>query len=435
MILPTIDNFTPIQQKTRRSDRFFDPSRVPTSSNAWTLVQNVIKQIENYEAYCQKRQRKRRAADQATFEATVTALVCDLAHVALTGHTAGVAVPRSNQILGSRSCYSHTALNKKLPDILDTLSRPELDFLVQVRGSANPFGRGQQTLVFPSERLREHLQHHQVRLNDISGYKERPTIVLKAIKEDHRSKGLYKEYEETETVRRYRHQVETINQWLAEADIDFDDTVLKTSRAIDINERHLRRIFTRGSFESGARLFGGFWQELKKEERLRGLTIEGEPVTCLDYGQIGPRLLYGLERAYPLTEDLYSIPGLEWCREGIKKLMNALLFSDGVPSRKPQGTAKKLPKHQSVQELTEVLRHAHPAIAHHFGTQVGHHVQFLESEILVEVLLRLRDQGVIALPIHDAFVVSWSKKDLVRNVMMEVFEEMTSIEAIITEEE
>jgi hypothetical protein len=31
-------------------------------------------------------------------------------------------------------------------------------------------------------------------------------------------------------------------------------------------------------------------------------------------------------------------------------------------------------------------------------------------------------------------VVPWSKKDLVRNVMMEVFEEMTTIRAIITEE-
>jgi hypothetical protein len=274
-----------------------------------------------------------------------------------------------------------------------------------------------------------------VRLKDISGYKERPTLVLKAIKENHRSKGRYEEYEETETVRRYRHQVETINEWLGEADIDFDDTVLNTSRPIDIYDRHLRRIFTRGSFECGGRLFGGFWQKLKQQEHLRGLTIQGEPVTCLDYGQMGPRLLYGLERVHPFMDDLYLIPGLELWREGSKKLMNALLFSDGVPSRKPQGTARKLPKHQSVQDLTEVIRQAHPAIAHHLGTHVGHHLQFFESEILVEVLLRLKDQGVVALPIHDALVVSWSKKDLVRNIMMEVFEEMTTIKAIITEEE
>jgi hypothetical protein len=136
------------------------------------------------------------------------------------------------------------------------LSSAELNFLEQTKGRSNPFGRGQQTLVFPSERLQEHLQHHQVRLRDISGHKARPTIVLKAIKEDHRSKGLYKEYEETETVRRYRHQVEAINDWIAEADIDFDDTVLKTTRPINIHDRHLRRIFTRGSFESGGRLFG-----------------------------------------------------------------------------------------------------------------------------------------------------------------------------------
>ena len=51
-----------------------------------------------------------------------------------------------------------------------------------------------------------------------------------------------------------------INQWIKEADLNYLMPI-NSKTDVDLGERRLRRYFTRGSFESGGRLFGGFWQE------------------------------------------------------------------------------------------------------------------------------------------------------------------------------
>jgi hypothetical protein len=67
----------------------------------------------------------------------------------------------------------------------------------------------------------------------------------------------------------------------------------------DTNARQLRRYFSRGSFQSGGRLFGGFWQNLGRQSRLRGLRINGEPVISLDYSQFNPLLAYSISSHKP----------------------------------------------------------------------------------------------------------------------------------------
>ena len=61
-------------------DRPFNPWRVPKTAAAKALVGDVINQVQHYETHRKLRQRKRKVADQVTFEAAVGALVCDLVH-------------------------------------------------------------------------------------------------------------------------------------------------------------------------------------------------------------------------------------------------------------------------------------------------------------------------------------------------------------------
>ncbi len=104
---------------------------------------------------------------------------------------------------------------------------------------------------------------------------------------------------------------------------------------MDIRTRQLRRQFTLGRFDSGGRLFGGFWENLPKPVRLKGIRIDGEQVIGLDYSQLNPLLAYHLAEAEPPAGDAYMLPGLEKCRYGVKKVFNAMLFKHPV---------KKLPK-------------------------------------------------------------------------------------------
>jgi hypothetical protein len=47
---------------------------------------------------------------------------------------------------------------------------------------------------------------------------------------------------------------------------------------------------------------------------------------------------------------------------------------------------------------------------------------------MVNVLLRLREDNIVALPVHDAIVVPCSAKARVMEVMRSVFEELVGVE-------
>jgi hypothetical protein len=201
-----------------------------------------------------------------------------------------------------------------------------------------------------------------------------------------------------------------------------------------LGERRLRRVFTQSSFRSGGRLFGGPWQRMKKEQRLESLRINEERVIELEFGQMAPRMLYGMVGVTPPMADAYLVPGFgdpQGFRDGFKKLFSSLPFAEKPLERKPQGTKELLPK-EPVQVLVQRLQDHHPQIAHFFGSGRGHELQFRESEIMVEILLRLQAKDIVALPVHDAVIVPSYAEEVTRKVMSEVFLEKVGLEAITT---
>ena len=81
-------------------DRPFNPWRCPVSESAKLLVAEVTREVQNLESYYKERGnplgrlRARKENDQRIFEATVSAIVCDLCHHQLTGHEGRVFVTR-----------------------------------------------------------------------------------------------------------------------------------------------------------------------------------------------------------------------------------------------------------------------------------------------------------------------------------------------------
>jgi hypothetical protein len=414
-------------------DRPFNAWRIPKAENAKAMVQDVIGQVQVYEQYYGVRKRRRKNTDQQAFEATVSALICDIVHNYLTGRDGGVFVTRSNQVLGQRSRYRPLAYGKCLPTIIDRLAKPEMAFLKQEVGSKNPFAGDRRTVIHCGKRLISRIVDHGLGLDDLGRSKGEEVIILKRVKDeaDYWDDGGFEEYEDTPVTYEYRAEVETINHWLMEADIAFDEAVLKRHKIVDTNERRLRRIFTRGRFDSGGRLFGGFWQDLTKKERHERLIIDGEQAVELDYGQMTPRILYGLARSIPLAHDLYVIPGFEFHRRGVKKVMNAMMFASKRLFRMPQGVRLEFSLEHRMDEVMRGIEAAHPALKDYFFTGIGHHAQFLESQIIVDVLLALRQSNIVGLPIHDAVMVPASKTGEVRDIMLSIFHYHTGIDGLV----
>lgn len=420
------------------NDRFFNAWRSPLSPNARRFVDALAEAVQAYERVHSLRERKRRRADQETFMATVEALGMDLAHYVLTGDQRRLVIPRSKRLLTRADPGKAPAFNKTLPDVLDRLARAQTGFITQTDGQWNRNGEHQRTSIAPTDRFRDLLTWHEVDLGDIGQNLSQPSIILKGWKDMHGIAPLLPVPNTTETAA-IRVEMERINAWIAGAELEFDEAALERETFVDTNQRFLRRVFTRGSLTSGGRMFGGFWMDLTKEERRKGLTINGEPVVALDYAQMGPRILYGLAKAGPPSGDLYNIPGISDLpggnyREGIKKVMSALTFATEPLMRKPKGSKHLLPKHLNIREIVTLMKRAHPAIAHMLETDIGHHVQFVESKIVTGILSELAQTGETALPVHDCLLTTSSEASQVKSTMAQHFYFALGIDIHVSEE-
>lgn len=424
------------RQEQPTHDRPFNPFRSPRSEKVRTIVADVLKQVQSFERAKNLRQRKRRSDDQATFEQTVAAVVCDLAHRAITRPDGWVSVPLSNQFLGRASRYRAPAMSKALPDILARMSAPEMAFVEMQVGYQGFFGPSRRTVLHAGPRLLSRIAEHGIGLEDLGVSPDQEVIRLKRERADFWDEGGLVEYEDTDQTRQYRAEMTEINDWLVSADIQFDpDAAPKAKEVVDDTERRLCRYFTRGSFESGGRLFGGFWQSMPKWQRRKGLLISGEEVATLDFGQMAPRIFYGMVGSEITIPDAYRIPGLEGHRAGVKKLLNAMLFAEAPLSRFPKETRNLFPARMSVAQVVAELEEAHAPIRHLFFTGIGHRAQFVESEILVDVLLELKRREIVGLPVHDAVIVGRSDIAETTSVMQEVFKHHTGLDGLVSEED
>ncbi len=414
-------------------DAWFDPWRRPGSSKAKEIVADVQRQMENYETYFALRKRRRRPADQEIFQESVAAVVCNLVYRELTVPGGNLAVSLSNQLLGRAGRYGSPVMSKVFPDLLERMSSPEMAWLKLKKGQLGYFRTGRVTTIKAAGRLLQRMNDFGIQFEDLKRINGDEVIILKRSKDDAGHSGDYLEYAETVRTRAYRQEVQRINEWLERADIDFDE-IAAPDKNVDPSERRLRRYFNNGSFEEGGRLFGGFWQSLKKQERHEGIQIGSEKVVTLDYAQMAPRILYGMVGQQPPETDCYRIPGLEFHRDGVKKLFAAAMFSDSTLSRAPQGTRRLLPNGMSVGHMVNLIKAHHRPIAHLLFTGIGFQEMYRESEILVDALIALIDQCVVALPIHDALVVPSSNLALVRDTMLNVFRENTGVEGLVSVE-
>ncbi|WP_217352545.1 hypothetical protein, partial [Ruegeria sp. HKCCC1038] len=253
-----------------------------------------------------------------------------------------------------------------------------------------------QTVIQPTARFNKLVGQLGILRTDILMTPWREPLVLKHRKDSQWDASRYVEYDETQETLCLRAGVDKINDWLRSAELSLE--MQNDLQSVDLSDRCLRRIFTCNSFCSGGRLFGGFWQPMKKSDRFSSIKINGESIAEVDFGQIMPRLVYSIRGISPKMSDLYAIPGFENYRPGIKKFMSSMLFAEVPIRRMPRGLRELFPPSVSAAEVTKAIQSAHPDIGHMFGTGIGHRCQYLESEILVSVLNRLMMLGLTALP-------------------------------------
>lgn len=231
--------------------------------------------------------------------------------------------------------------------------------------------------------------------------------------------GAMIDYEDTPASRLMREEVRAFNRFIAAADIrlegDTEPRPFKPFRRIFATSRAVR-------FDLHGRLYGGqvggWHQGLPREERHR-IRINDEPVADLDYSNMHVRLAYAETGAAPPEGDLYAIPGLEAQRDGVKAAMSAMISRDGELKRLPPKIRQLFPPAWNGMKVAAAIKAHHPGIAHLFGKDKGVAYMFIDSQILMAVLLRLMRENIPALPMHDGIMVQQSARHRVKIIMEE----------------
>ena len=419
--------------------RAFNPFLCAKTDKLMTLIAEVQTQMSGYEAYYGTRKRARRPADQVTYDRTVEAILCDLCAVEFEPNNDSIHLPLSNKVLRSKSRYKGTALGKTLPDILDVMSAPEMDFVVLEKGHSTfkivdddlnvAFAGGRQTILKAGPKLLSRIERFGITRDDMGHAPEEEVLVLRTPKRHANSIAEYQEYEDDEATLALRQQITDINDWLDTADITC------SLPQVDQAHRRLRRIFNNSNFAQGGRLYGGFWQAMPSDERQEHILIEGDWCVELDYGQMSLAILYGLTGAKPPEGDLYdlSTQGIPTdYRKGIKTVIQALINSSKVPTKMPKGVRKLIPSRYTIKDILEAVARKHPAIYPQMTSGIGMQLFRKESDILVDVLETLWSEGIVALPVHDAVIVMDEHHLQATKIMKEVFEGHTGITPEVT---
>lgn len=336
-------------------------------------------------------------------------LVANLLMVTLSpAQYAGVAVPLRNGKLTRYDRKDFTADVLRL--VIEQAKKADL---VSVEEAVF---KERRTVVAPTSRFWQLVNRHGASLADIHHMEGRETIELWAgsRRSGHKTPVDYVDCQKADTM---RAQMAEINRILNNADILLNGR--QTGPVHLVRKFRIEGTEDAPTFDRHGRLYGGFWEDLPKEQR-HFLTIDGEPVVDLDFASMFIQLAYCLQGLQPPSGDLYAIPGLEEHRKAVKSLMVSLFFRNAEARRLPAGSKEALPLGWSMERLKAAAAALHPAIAHLFDTNVGFELMALESEILVDILIELASKGVAALPMHDGIMVAANHKEMAVETMRNV---------------
>jgi len=239
-----------------------------------------------------------------------------------------------------------------------------------------------------------------------------------------RDRGGLVHYEDTPETRQMRLEIEAINSEMSKLAVDLVATdARKEGQHWIVGGTYVvptppmgRRIFSRGSFEKGGRLYG-WWQGLPSHYRA-ALTIDGEPVLEPDFGQFHAAIIYGV-RGIRLTGDAYDTA--EFPRTHGK-----LAFNIALNAANERSAVSAIAHHLNLNRsrafhLLRVIKRKHKPVADAFCRDVGLSLMRTDSEITLDAVKDCQAQGFGVLPIHDSLLVASRHAGKTAEAMIKAF--------------
>jgi len=220
-----------------------------------------------------------------------------------------------------------------------------------------------------------------------------------------------------------------------------EETLMNTSETNSVfmsftnsikHQFYLYRIFNKRGGKGKEALFGkggrfyASGQNMPKSER-KNICINGEYTTELDFSNLHPRMLAAKEGIeFPANHDTYTgekMLEMDPNRENHKEMVNALLSCSKPQQMKRVLYGKGYNKQTAEAYIQAVLEH-NPWLSNHIGKDVGVLLQNVDAKMSEKIMVRFIKQTSSAiLPIHDSYIVQEKYEDLLRKIMLEVWDE------------
>jgi hypothetical protein len=228
------------------------------------------------------------------------------------------------------------------------------------------------------------------------------------------------DYPESRRSNWMRRNVEQINEMLTSVSLELRGVVILDGDRIEdgqsvIGAAHsgVYRVFN-GTWGEGGRFYGAWYQNILSGSRT-DITINGTATVEHDFPRLHPTMLYA-EVGKPMDGDPYE---LGWPSKQAKRAFNILVNAETRQSA-IRAIAREIGgpgAFQKAEALAAELECKHKPIAHIFGSGAGLRLQRRDSDMAERILLKLADQGVVCLPIHDGFRVANRDEENLKKLM------------------
>ncbi|MBL1123420.1 MAG: hypothetical protein D8M26_11060 [Ignavibacteriae bacterium] len=205
----------------------------------------------------------------------------------------------------------------------------------------------------------------------------------------------------------------------------------------------LKRTFNNTSFYQGGRFYDAEYQWLSEEER-SWITINGDSTVEIDYSGLHGRMIYHYYEKIDYLDDPYLVGGIKELRPAFKKLFQMCINATGrtasirafrkslIEDDDGWEIKRLIHKHNvSPEWLYDKLLEKHQRISKHFSSGVGIRLQFIDSEIAMNILKRFMRKGIACLCVHDSFIVQEKRKDELIEVMREEYRRKIGFECLL----
>lgn len=188
-----------------------------------------------------------------------------------------------------------------------------------------------------------------------------------------------------------------------------------------LQDRSLYRVFNDTEFKTNGRLYGGWWQSIPKEYRPY-ILINGKRTVEMDYSGLHPNIVY-VSQGYDLIGDPYDINliGTTAITQGklravIKRCFNAMLNAERDLQRPPEGVR---PYEYGLKwnDIKIAILERHQSIKDSFFSGMGVRLQYIDSQVAINVLKHFALMNVPVLPIHDSFIMHSGYQSELEEVM------------------